>query len=148
MKAFRSIRRGVKATTEAIANDTFGTDFKGSPLEVVLSAITEQKQVFQGAAHPFYWKPKLRIPDIYESRANQKLFGAALESCLHATREEQVTDALSRIAHAQIKGLGPALTSIVYFLHPTLVPPLTRRWSTVLTGCLTTRKSSARGIRI
>ena len=123
MKAFRSIRRGVKATTEAIAADTFGTDFKGSPLEVVLTAITEQKQVFAGAAHPFYWKPKLRIPDIYESRANQKLFGAALETCLNATREEQVVDALSRIAHAQIKGLGPAMTSIIYFLHPTLVPP-------------------------
>ena len=123
MKAFRSIRRGVKATTEAITTNTFGTDFKGSPLEVVLAAITEQKQVFQGAAHPFYWKPKLRIPDIYESRENQKLFGAALETCLNATKEEQVTAALSRIAHAQIKGLGPAMTSIIYFLHPTLVPP-------------------------
>lgn len=123
MKAFRSIRRGVKATTDAITQNTFGNDFKGSPLEVMLSAITEQKQVFQGAAHPFYWKPKLRIPDIYESRDNQKLFGAALETCLNATREEQVLGALSRIAHAQIKGLGPAMTSIIYFLHPTIVPP-------------------------
>ena len=123
MKAFRSIRRGVKATTDAITANTFGNDFKGSPLEVVLSAITEQKQVFQGAAHPFYWKPKLRIPDIYESRENQKLFGAALETCLNATKEEQVLGALSRIAHAQIKGLGPAMTSIIYFLHPTIVPP-------------------------
>lgn len=94
MKAFRSIRRGVKATTDATTGDTFGNDFKGSPLEVVLTAITEQKQVFQGAAHPFYWKPKLRIPDIYESRANQKLFGAALETCLNATKEEQVLESV------------------------------------------------------
>jgi type II restriction enzyme len=35
-----------------------GNDFKGSPLEVVLAAITEQKQVFESAAHLFYWKPK------------------------------------------------------------------------------------------
>ncbi len=61
MKAFRSIRRGVIAVVASIKNGTFGNDFKGSPLEVVLGSITEQKQVFVGAAHPFYWKPKLRI---------------------------------------------------------------------------------------
>jgi type II restriction enzyme len=59
MKAFRSIRRGVVEVIEAIRAGTFGNDFKGSPLEFVLSCITEQKQVFEGAAHPFYWKPKL-----------------------------------------------------------------------------------------
>ncbi len=64
MKAFRSIRRGVRDTIDCIAAGRFGCDFKGSPLEIVLAAITEQKQVFEGAAHPFYWKPKLRIPDI------------------------------------------------------------------------------------
>ena len=72
MKAFRSIRRGVQNVVSSIAAGTFGNDFKGSPLEVVLTAITEQKQVFEGAAHPFYWKPKLRIPDIYESEVNQE----------------------------------------------------------------------------
>ena len=76
MKAFRSIRRGVKDTVEAIARGDFGSDFRGSPLESVLMAITEQKQVFEGAAHPFYWKPKLRIPDIYEDEANKRKFGA------------------------------------------------------------------------
>src|ERR1044071_723670 len=85
MKAFRAIRRGVRDTVDSIAAGTFGNDFKGSPLEVVLTAITEQKQVFEGAAHPFYWKPKLRIPDIYENKANQQLFGACLETCLSAT---------------------------------------------------------------
>ncbi len=72
MKAFRAIRRGVRDTVDSIAAGTFGNDFKGSPLEFVLNAITEQKQVFEGAAHPFYWKPKLRIPDIYENQSNKQ----------------------------------------------------------------------------
>ena len=123
MKAFRAIRRGVRDTVDSIAAGTFGNDFKGSPLEVVLTAITEQKQVFEGAAHPFYWKPKLRIPDICENKANQQAFGAVLGACLTATREEHVLAELSRLAAAQIKGLGPAVANIIYFLHPTIVPP-------------------------
>ncbi|HEX9003711.1 MAG TPA: hypothetical protein VGB07_27625, partial [Blastocatellia bacterium] len=116
LKAFRAIRRGVRDTIDAIAAGTFGNDFKGSPLEVVLTAITEQKQVFEGAAHPFYWKPKLRIPDIYENEENKRKFGAFLEACYNATREEQILAEMSRLAAAKIKGLGPAVASIVYFL--------------------------------
>ena len=123
MKAFRAIRRGVRDTVDAIVAGTFGNDFKGSPLEVVLTAITEQKQVFEGAAHPFYWKPKLRIPDIYENEPNKQKFAAFLQACLTATREDQVLAEMSRLGSAQIKGLGPSVASIVYFLHPTLVPP-------------------------
>jgi type II restriction enzyme len=123
LKAFRAIRHGVKDTAHRIAQGTFGNDFKGSALEVVLSAITEQKQVFEGAAHPFYWKPKLRIPDIYENEVNQKLFGAFLSACLSANREDQVLGEISRLANAKIKGIGPAVASILYFLHPTFVPP-------------------------
>ena len=123
MKAFRSIRRGVRDTVDGIVAGTFGTDFKGSPLEVVLNAITEQKQVFEGAAHPFFWKPKLRIPDIYENETNKRKFAAFLEACLNANREEQVLAEISRLAAAQIKGLGPAAANIIYFLHPTIVPP-------------------------
>lgn len=123
MKAFRAIRRGVRDTIDSIVAGTFGNDFKGSPLEIVLTAITEQKQVFEGAAHPFYWKPKLRIPDIYESEVNKHKFGAFLEACYNATREDQVLSEIRKLAAANIKGLGPAVASIVYFLHPTLVPP-------------------------
>lgn len=123
MKAFRAIRRGVRDIVDAISAGRFGNDFKGSPLEVVLAAITEQKQVFEGAAHPFYWKPKLRIPDIYENEANQRTFARFLEACVNATREDQVLAEISRLARASIKGLGPAVANIVYFLHPTLVPP-------------------------
>ena len=58
LKAFRAIRRGVLQVIEDIKTEKFGNDFKSSSLEAVLTAITEQKQVFEGAAHPFYWKPK------------------------------------------------------------------------------------------
>jgi len=54
LKAFRSIRRGMRDVVESIANGTFGDDFTGSPLEVVLTAITEQKQVCEGTPHPLY----------------------------------------------------------------------------------------------
>lgn len=123
MKAFRTIRRGVRDVVDAIASETFGNDFKGSPLEVVLTAITEQKEVFEGAAHPFYWKPKLRIPDIYENEENQHRFGAFLQACLTTTQPDRLLTEMSRLAVAKIKGLGPAVANIVYFLHPTVVPP-------------------------
>ncbi len=123
LKAFRAIRHGVKDTAQRIAQGKFGNDFKGSALEIVLAAITEQKQVFEGAAHPFYWKPKLRIPDIYENETNQKLFGAFLSACLNASREEQVLKEINRLANAKIKGVGPSVASILYFLHPTFIPP-------------------------
>ena len=66
MKAFRTIRRGIQAVVEDLFKWSFPRDYRGSSLEVVMTAITEQKQMFQSAAHAFYWKPKLRIPDIYD----------------------------------------------------------------------------------
>lgn len=46
MKAFRSIRRGVRDTVDAIAAGTFGNDFKGSqlettPIEAVLTGFSK-----------------------------------------------------------------------------------------------------------
>lgn len=123
MKAFRAIRRGVMNIVASIKNGTFGNDFKGSPLEFVLSCITEQKQVFEGAAHPFYWKPKLRIPDIYESQENKRIFGRFLESSLSATSADRLIKEIVNLDSHGIKGLGPAVANILYFLHPTLMPP-------------------------
>jgi type II restriction enzyme len=123
LKAFRSIRRGVIQVIEDIKNKTFPNDFKGSSLEFVLSCISEQKQVFVGVAHPFYWKPKLRIPDIYENQSNKIDFGQFLENCLNAKTEEQIIKEILKLDALKIKGLGPSVASILYFLHPTIIPP-------------------------
>ena len=123
LKAFRSIRRGVVDVIEDIKGGCFGNDFKGSSLEFVLSCITEQKQVFKGASHPFYWKPKLRIPDIYENEENKIAFGQFLEKCINATKEDQLIKEIILLDQRKIKGLGPAVASILYFLHPTIIPP-------------------------
>ena len=123
LKAFGAIRRGVQEVVADIKAGSFPTDFKGSSLEVVLTAITEQKQVFMGAAHAFYWKPKLRIPDIYENDRNKVSFGQFLELCLKANREEQIIKEILKLSDYNIKGLGPAAANILYFIHPTFVTP-------------------------
>jgi type II restriction enzyme len=123
LKAFRSIRRGVMQVVDDIKNKKFPNDFKGSSLEFVLTCITEQKQVFEGASHPFYWKPKLRIPDIYENENNKQAFGQFLENCLNAKTEDQLIKEIINLDSYKIKGLGPAVASILYFLHPTIIPP-------------------------
>lgn len=123
LKAFGAIRRGVEEVIKDIKEGVFPTDFKGSSLELVLTAITEQKQVFKGAAHPFYWKPKLRIPDIYENNRNKSIFGQFLESCLKTNSEEQIIKEIIKLSHCNIKGLGPAVANILYFIHPTVIPP-------------------------
>ncbi|HDY89330.1 MAG TPA: hypothetical protein ENH82_14585 [bacterium] len=123
LKSFRSIRRGVQNVIRDIKDKRFGNDYKGSSLEFVLTCITEQKQVFTGASHPFYWKPKLRIPDIYENEENKTAFGQFLENCLNATKEEQILKEIILLDQRKIKGLGPAVASILYFLHPTIIPP-------------------------
>jgi len=123
LKAFRSIRRGVQKVIQDIKNGSFGNDYKGSSLEFVLNCITEQKQVFMGASHAFYWKPKLRIPDIYEHEGNKVAFGQFLENCYNATKEEQIIKEIIHLDQRKIKGLGPAVANILYFLHPEIIPP-------------------------
>jgi type II restriction enzyme len=123
LKAFRSIRRGVQEVIRAIRGGTFGNDYKGSPLETVLESVTEQKQVFQGAAHAFYWKPKLRIPDIYEDEENKRAFGRLLERALGTPGEDRLISEVLELDRRRVKGLGPAVANILYFLHPTLFPP-------------------------
>ncbi|MDR6121658.1 type II restriction enzyme [Bacillus sp. SLBN-46] len=123
LKAFRTIRKGLLKVIKEIEGDSFGNDFKGSSLEFVISAISEQKQIFEGAAHAFYWKPKLRIPDIYENSQNKKAFGRFLKACLETTKAEKVVEEIQRLDGLKIKGLGPAVANILYFLHPMQFPP-------------------------
>src|SRR5512138_2556662 len=106
LKAFRSIRRGVMQVIDDVRNKRFPNDFKGSSLEFVLTCITEQKQVFEGAAHPFYWKPKLRIPDIYENEEHKATFGRFLESCLSCSSADRIIREILTLDDRRIKGLG------------------------------------------
>ena len=123
VKNFRSIRRGIEQVAREIEEDQFGSSYHGSSLETVVHSIAEQRQIFKGADHAFLWKPKLRIPDIYEDRGNQLAFGRMLETCRCCTGEAQVLAAVRGLAERRIKGLGPAVANILYFLHPTIVPP-------------------------
>ncbi len=123
LKAFRSIRRGVQEVVRAVRAGTFGNDYKGSPLETVMESVTEQQQVFQGAAHAFYWKPKLRIPDIYESEDNKRAFADFLDRVLATADEDRLDRAVADLEARQVKGLGPAVANVLYFLHPTIFPP-------------------------
>ena len=123
VKNFRSIRRGIQAVVREIETGTFGNAYRGSSLETVVHSVAEQRQLFKGADHAWLWKPKLRIPDIYESPENQRAFGRFLDTCVCCTTEEQVLAAVRRLDALGIKGLGPTAANLLYFLHPTLVPP-------------------------
>lgn len=75
------------------------------------------------ADHAFLWKPKLRIPDIYESRENQLAFGSFLRCCCGCGDAESIVKQINALDARKIKGLGPAAANLLYFLHPTMVPP-------------------------
>ena len=123
IKNFRSIRRGIGQVVTEIEQGSFGSAYKGSSLETVVGSIAEQRQIFKGADHAFLWKPKLRIPDIYENRPNQLAFARFLHSCACCNDEDGVLAAINALDQQNIKCLGPAAANILYFLHPTLVPP-------------------------
>ncbi len=123
LKNFRSIRRGIQQVVAEIEAGSFGTQYRDSSLETVVGSIKEQRQVFKGADHAFLWKPKLRIPDIYENRENQLAFGRFLDTCSCCSGEDDVLQAIRNLDVRKIKGLGPAAANLLYFLHPTLVPP-------------------------
>ncbi|WP_456307487.1 hypothetical protein [Paeniroseomonas aquatica] len=76
VKNFRSIRRGIQQVVADIKAGTFGVAYRGSSLETVVHSVAEQRQIFKGADHAFLWKPKLRIPDIYEIRLTSAPLGA------------------------------------------------------------------------
>jgi type II restriction enzyme len=123
LKNFRSIRKGLARVIQDIESGEFGTAYRGSSLETVLHSVAEQRQIFKQADHAFVWKPKLRIPDIYESRENQLSFGRFLKNCLECTDEKGIVEAITQLDQKKIKGLGPSSANLLYFLHPTLVSP-------------------------
>lgn len=123
LKNFRSIRQGITRVVDEILAGEFGCVYRGSSLETVVHSVAEQKQIFKGADHAFLWKPKLRIPDIYESAANQKAFGEFLRSALECSCEEDLITSIEKLNRQGIKGLGPAVANLLYFLHPTFASP-------------------------
>jgi type II restriction enzyme len=123
LRNFRAIRRGIEQVVVEIEAGTFGNVYKDSSLEIAVGAIAEQRQIFKGADHAFLWKPKLRIPDIYEDRENQLAFGRFLGACLCCGGEDALLAEVRRLAARKIKGLGPAAANLLYFLHPTLALP-------------------------
>ncbi len=123
IKNFRSIRRGLQVVVNEIREGSFGNAYRGSSLETVVHSVAEQRQIFRGADHAFLWKPKLRIPDIYENPENQRAFGRLLDHCACCNTAEEVMSHIRDIDRRQIKGLGPAVANLLYFLHPTFVPP-------------------------
>ena len=123
LKNFRSIRRGISVVVDEIAKRQFGTAYRGSSLETVVHSIAEQRQIFRGADHAFLWKPKLRIPDIYEDDDNQIAFGRFLDTCVCCSSSDEVVAAIQTLDIKKIKGLGPAAANLLYFLHPTLAVP-------------------------
>lgn len=123
LKNFRSIRRGIAVVIDEIDAGTFGNTYRGSSLETAVRSIAEQRQMFKGADHAFLWKPKLRIPDIYEHPENQRAFARLLHTCNCCDNFETIADAIQQIDCMNIKGLGPAVANLLYFIHPTLAPP-------------------------
>ena len=123
LKNFRSIRRGIGEVIRDIDAGTFGNAYRGSSLQTVVGSVAEQRQIFKGADHAFLWKPKLRIPDIYEHEANQRAFARLLNACDCCDTPEAIIEAIRKIDALKIKGLGPAVANLLYFIHPTLVCP-------------------------
>lgn len=123
LKNFRSIRRGISLVVSEIEAGRFGNVYKGSSLETIVGSIAEQRQIFKGADHAFLWKPKLRIPDIYENEENKRAFARLLHHCCCCETEREILAGIETIDRLEIKGLGPAVANLLYFLHPTIMPP-------------------------
>ena len=113
IKNFRSIRRGIQQVVAEIEAGSFGVAYRGSSLETVVHSIAEQRQIFKGADHAFLWKPKLRIPDIYEHPANQRAFGRLLHNCVCCDTADDVIAHIRAIYSLKIKGLGPAVANLL-----------------------------------
>ena len=54
---------------------------------------------------------------------NTIAFGQFLEKFLGVANEDRLEREILELDQKRIKGLGPAVANILYFLHPTLFPP-------------------------
>lgn len=124
LKNFRSIRRGITQIVAEIEAGSFGNAYKGSSLETVVGSIAEQRQMFKGADHAFLWKPKLRIPDIYENRNNQLAFAKFLDACVCCNTEPAIIRAIHTLHGCAIKGLGRRTIAKARCAHNSRVPRL------------------------
>src|SRR3569623_719071 len=52
-----------------------------------------------------------------------KLWSARLQNCASCSTDEAILQAIHALDAQTIKGLGPAAANLLYFLHPTRVPP-------------------------
>jgi type II restriction enzyme len=106
LKNFRSIRRGIGQVVRDIEAGSFGNAYRGSSLETVVGSVAEQRQMFKGADHAFLWKPKLRIPDIYENPGNQLAFARLLHACDCCDKADDVISAIQCVDAQAIKVWG------------------------------------------
>ena len=107
LKNFRSIRRGIGQVVEEIETGRFGVAYRGSSLETIVHSVAEQRQIFKGADHAFLWKPKLRIPDIYENPANQRAFGRLLHHCSGCSTADEILSGIRTIDEVLPDAFGP-----------------------------------------
>lgn len=122
-KAFNQVKKGVRKIVKTIADGSFPRDLHGSALEEVMDIICGQQEIFKGAKHAFMWKPKMRIPDIYENRSNQVAFADMLSQVLETNQEVKMLVAIEELDKQHINGLGPSVANILYFLEPSIFPP-------------------------
>jgi len=106
-----------------IEEGRFGNAYRGSSLETVVGSVAEQRQIFKGADHAFLWKPKLRIPDIYENPDNQRAFARLLHTCDCCDALDAILDAIRRIDDASHQGTRSGGGG-----QPPLLTSSTRHW--------------------
>ncbi len=87
---------------EEIESGSFGNAYRGSSLETIVGSIAEQRQIFRGADHAFLWKPKLRIPDIYENAEHQRAFGMLVRTCSCCSSDSEIIAAIRALDSRRI----------------------------------------------
>ena len=123
LKNFRSIRRGIGQVVKDIRSRHLRQCLPGLITGDGRGLGRRAAPDLQGCRSRLPWKPKLRIPDIYENAENQRAFARLLHTCDCCDTAQAVVEAIQRIDTLQIKGLGPAVANLLYFIHPTLVMP-------------------------